>query len=90
MDHAVTAMPAVGFSCFQAVALYAQASQSAQQSPVLATSLSPFDGMLVPTLGSFYGQTFGQLREQRSQRAHCGGLHPNRLASVMMVRSSDR
>ena len=37
-----------------AVSLYAEASQSAQQSPVLATSLSPFDGMLVPTLGSFY------------------------------------
>jgi hypothetical protein len=46
--------PLVGFSFFQAVALYAEASQSAQQSPVLATSLSPFDGMLIPTLGSFY------------------------------------
>ena len=46
--------PLVGFSFFQAVALYADASQSARQSPVLATSLSPFDGMLIPTLGSFY------------------------------------
>jgi ABC-type transport system involved in multi-copper enzyme maturation permease subunit len=46
--------PLVGFSFVQAVALYAEASQSAQQSPVLATSLSPFDGMLVPMLGSFY------------------------------------
>jgi hypothetical protein len=46
--------PLVGFSFFQAVALYAEASQSAQQSPVLATSLSPFDGILIPTLGSFY------------------------------------
>jgi ABC-2 type transport system permease protein len=46
--------PLVGFSFVQAVSLYAEASQSAQQSPVLATSLSPFDGMLVPTLGSFY------------------------------------
>jgi hypothetical protein len=46
--------PLVGFSFFQAVSLYAEASKSAQQSPVLATSMSPFDGMLVPTLGSFY------------------------------------
>jgi ABC-type transport system involved in multi-copper enzyme maturation permease subunit len=46
--------PLVGFSFFQAASLYAQASQSAQQSPVLATSLSPFDGVLIPTLGSFY------------------------------------
>jgi ABC-2 type transport system permease protein len=46
--------PLIGFSFVQAVALYADASQSAQQSPVLATSLSPFDGMLIPTLGSFY------------------------------------
>jgi ABC-2 type transport system permease protein len=46
--------PLIGFSFFQAVALYAEASQSAQQSPVLATSLSPFDGVLIPTLGSFY------------------------------------
>jgi hypothetical protein len=46
--------PLVGFSFFQAVSLYAEASESAQQSPVLATSLSPFDGILIPTLGSFY------------------------------------
>ena len=46
--------PLIGFSFFQAVALYAEASQSARQSPVLATSLSPFDGMLIPVLGSFY------------------------------------
>jgi hypothetical protein len=46
--------PLVGFSFFLAVSLYAEASKSAQQSPVLATSLSPFDGILIPTLGSFY------------------------------------
>jgi hypothetical protein len=46
--------PLVGFSFFQAVSLYSDASQSAQQSPVLATSLSPFDGILAPTLGGFY------------------------------------
>ena len=46
--------PLVGFGFFQAVSLYGDASQSALQSPVLATSLSPFDGMLIPTLGSFY------------------------------------
>ena len=46
--------PLVGFSFIQAASLYAEASQSARQSPVLATSLSPFDGMLIPTLGSFY------------------------------------
>jgi ABC-type transport system involved in cytochrome c biogenesis ATPase subunit len=46
--------PLVGFSFFQATSLYAEASRSALQSPVLATSLSPFDGILIPTLGSFY------------------------------------
>ena len=46
--------PLVGYSFFQAVSLYADASQSAQQSPILATSLSPLDGILAPTLGGFY------------------------------------
>ena len=46
--------PLVGFSFFQAVSLYAEASAGAVQSPVLASSLSPLDGILVPTLGSFY------------------------------------
>ena len=32
----------------------ASRSSAALQSPVLANSLSPFDGVLVPTLGSFY------------------------------------
>src|SRR5215813_1122989 len=46
--------PLVGFSFIQAVSLYGEASVAAQQSPVLATSLSPLDGILVPTFGAFY------------------------------------
>ncbi len=46
--------PLVGYSFVQAVSLYSEASAAASQSPVLATSLSPLDGILVPTFGSFY------------------------------------
>src|SRR5947209_7015958 len=46
--------PLVGYSYFQAVLLYGEASVAAQQSPALATSLSPLDGIIVPTFGSFY------------------------------------
>ena len=46
--------PLVGYSFIQAVSLYSEASAAALQSPVLATSLSPLDGILVPTFGSFY------------------------------------
>ncbi|WP_225705971.1 ABC transporter permease [Bradyrhizobium cenepequi] len=46
--------PLIGYSFVQAVSLYGEASASAQQSPVLAASLSPLDGILVPTFGSFY------------------------------------
>jgi len=46
--------PLVGYSFVQAVSLYGEASTAAQQSPVLAASLSPLDGVLVPTLGAFY------------------------------------
>jgi ABC-2 family transporter protein len=46
--------PLIGYSFFQAVSLYAEASASGQQSPVLASSLSPLDGVLVPTLGAAY------------------------------------
>jgi ABC-type transport system involved in multi-copper enzyme maturation permease subunit len=46
--------PLVGYSFFQAVALYSEASSTARDSPVLATGLSPLDGVLVPTLGGFY------------------------------------
>jgi len=46
--------PLVGYSFFQAVALYGEASAAARDQPVLATSLSPLDGILVPTLGAFY------------------------------------
>src|SRR6266478_4568966 len=48
------ACPLVGYSFFQAIALYAEASAAATNSPVLAASLSPLDGILVPTFGSFY------------------------------------
>jgi hypothetical protein len=46
--------PLVGYSYFEAASLYGEASAAALQSPVLATSLSPLDGVLVPTFGSFY------------------------------------
>src|SRR5262249_5453477 len=46
--------PLVGYSFFQAVSLYGESSLAAQQSPALAVSLSPLDGILVPTLGSLY------------------------------------
>jgi ABC-type transport system involved in multi-copper enzyme maturation permease subunit len=46
--------PLVGFSFFQAVALYGEASTAARDQPQLATSLSPLDGILVPTFGAFY------------------------------------
>lgn len=46
--------PLIGYSFFQAVSLYSESSSAALQSPELASSLSPLDGILVPTLGSFY------------------------------------
>jgi ABC-2 type transport system permease protein len=46
--------PLVGYSFFQAVSLYSEASASASQSAAAATILSPLDGVLVPTFGSFY------------------------------------
>ena len=46
--------PLVGYSFFQAVALYGEASAAARDQPVLATSLSPLDGIVVPTFGAFY------------------------------------
>src|SRR5215468_8239103 len=48
------ACPLVGYSFFQATSLYGEASAAAANSPVLAASLSPLDGILVPTFGSFY------------------------------------
>jgi ABC-2 type transport system permease protein len=46
--------PLLGYGFFQAVSLYGDASTAGLQSPVLASSLSPLDGVLVPTLGAFY------------------------------------
>src|SRR5882724_8773117 len=46
--------PLVGYSFFQAVSLYGEASTAGLQSPVLASTLSPLDGILVPTLGASY------------------------------------
>jgi ABC-2 type transport system permease protein len=46
--------PLVGYSFFQAVSLYAEASAASAQSPVMAASLSPFDGVLVPSFGASY------------------------------------
>jgi hypothetical protein len=46
--------PLVGYSFLQAVSLYAEASTAARDSPALASSLSPLDGVLVPTFGALY------------------------------------
>jgi ABC-2 type transport system permease protein len=46
--------PLVGYSFFQAVSLYGEASAAGLRSPVLASSLSPLDGVLVPTFGASY------------------------------------
>jgi ABC-2 type transport system permease protein len=46
--------PLVGYSFVQAVALYGEASSAARDAPVLATGLSPLDGVLVPTFGALY------------------------------------
>src|SRR6267154_1247334 len=46
--------PLLGYSFLQATSLYGEASVAGLQSPVLASSLSPLDGVLVPTLGAFY------------------------------------
>src|SRR5712692_7288789 len=46
--------PLLGYSFFQAISLYGEASVAGLQSPVLASSLSPLDGALVPTLGASY------------------------------------
>jgi ABC-type transport system involved in multi-copper enzyme maturation permease subunit len=46
--------PIVGVSFFQAMSLYGEASAAAVDSPVLASGLSPLDGILVPTFGAFY------------------------------------
>src|SRR5438105_15733511 len=44
--------PLIGYSFFQAVSLYGEASTAGLESPVLASNLSPLDGVLVPTLGA--------------------------------------
>jgi ABC-2 type transport system permease protein len=46
--------PLVGYSFFQAVSLYSEASSAARDSPVLASGLSPLDGVLVPSFGALY------------------------------------
>jgi len=46
--------PLIGYSFFQAISLYGEASAAGLESPVLAASLSPLDGVLVPTLGASY------------------------------------
>src|SRR5215510_10546189 len=46
--------PLVGYSFFQAAALYGEASSAARDSPVMASGLTPLDGVLVPTFGALY------------------------------------
>ena len=46
--------PLVGYSFWQAVVLYGEASAAARDAPVLASGLSPLDGVQVPTFGALY------------------------------------
>src|SRR3984893_11763223 len=46
--------PLIGYSFFQAVSLFGETSATGLHSPVLASSLSPLDGVLVPTFGASY------------------------------------
>jgi ABC-2 type transport system permease protein len=46
--------PLAGYSFFQAVSLYGEASAAALDAPVLGNGLSPLDGVLVPTFGGLY------------------------------------
>jgi hypothetical protein len=46
--------PLVGYSFFQAVSLFSEASSAARDAPAMASGLSPLDGVLVPTFGAFY------------------------------------
>src|SRR5436309_4768024 len=46
--------PLVGYSFFQAVSPYKEASAAAVDSPVLGSGLAPLDGVLVPTFGGLY------------------------------------
>src|SRR5215831_10722958 len=46
--------PLLGYSFFQAISLYNEASAAAGDSPVLGSGLSPLDGVLVPTFGGLY------------------------------------
>src|SRR5262249_38971756 len=46
--------PLVGYSFFQAISLYGEASAAAGDSPGLGSGLSRLDGVLVPTFGGLY------------------------------------
>jgi ABC-type transport system involved in multi-copper enzyme maturation permease subunit len=46
--------PLVGYSFFQATSLYGEASAAARDQPLLASGLSPLDGVLVPSFGAVY------------------------------------
>ena len=46
--------PLVGWSYAEALRLYSEVSTAARNSPTVASGLSPLDGILVPTFGSFY------------------------------------
>src|SRR5258707_13095447 len=46
--------PLIGYSFFQAISLYGETSTAGLQSPTLTSTLSPLDGVLVPTLGASY------------------------------------
>ncbi len=44
----------VGFSFFQAVKLFSQASQTALSYPALAAGMNPLEGIFIPTFGAYY------------------------------------
>jgi ABC-2 type transport system permease protein len=51
---ALITCPLVGYSFIQAVSLFSEASRAALQHSELSSGMNPFEGVLVPTFGSFY------------------------------------
>src|SRR5262245_18432677 len=65
--------PLIGYSFVQTASLYGEASTAGLQSPELAVSRSPHDGLLVPAFGALYVAvtapfTFVAIRELREGR----------------------
>jgi len=44
----------LGYSFFQALALFSQASRTALSFPEMASGMNPLEGIFVPTFGAYY------------------------------------